>query len=57
MNQAYFEYAVNVIDSLSEGEIYEGMVKAGVDPDSISLRQYPEPAKSSFPFLEPTQAE
>lgn len=42
MNQAFFEYAKNVIDNLTTEEIYEGLVKAGFPVDSITVRQFPE---------------
>lgn len=42
MNQAFFEYAMKVIDNLTDEELYEGLQRAGID---ATIRQYPEPER------------
>jgi hypothetical protein len=63
MNQAFFERAMKIIDNLTDEDIFSGLVEAGFDPDSITIRQYPElpegydpqakPPPQTFPFTEP----
>lgn len=40
MNQAFFEYAMNAIDNLTDEELHAGLQEAGID---ATLRQFPEP--------------
>lgn len=40
MNQAFFEYAMEIIENLTDEEIYAGLQEAGI---VATIRQYPEP--------------
>ena len=40
MNQAFYEYALGILDNLTNEEIYAGLQEAGID---ATIRQYPEP--------------
>ena len=63
MNQAFLEHALQILDNLTDEDIFNGLVEAGFDPDSITIRQYPElpdgydpqakPEPFRHPFLDP----
>lgn len=40
MNQEFFDHALEIIENISDEELYEALRSAGID---ATIRQYPEP--------------